>query len=460
VTRPLSRTAGDGRAAAPVRILHLGLGSFFRAHQAWYTDRAADADAWGIAAFSGRRAEPARALTAQDGLYTLVTRGPDADRHEVVGSLSAAHPGGDHTAWLRYWRQPELAVVTLTVTEAGYTARPEDAAADLAALRADPEAPVTTVAARLLAGLGARRRAGGGPVAIVPCDNLPGNGAVVRRTVRELADAVGRPALLAAAESASYVSTVVDRITPAATPADVAATARATGRGDAVPVVTEPSAEWVLCGDFPAGRPRWQDAGARFVPDAAPYAQRKLWLLNGGHSLLAYAGPLLGHTTVAEVVADPRCRDWLAQWWDEASGWLSLDQRELADYRQALLERFANPRLRHTLAQIAADGSQKLPVRILPVLSAERARGAVPQGAARVLAAWLLHLRGSRTGAPASVRVQVPVQDPAAAALTAAASGPLPGATRRVLGLLHPPLAADPVLTAAVTALAKELDAS
>jgi fructuronate reductase len=227
-----------------------------------------------------------------------------------------------------------------------------------------------------------------------------------------------------------------------------------------VPVVTEPSAEWVLCGDFPAGRPRWQDAGARFVPDAAPYAQRKLWLLNGGHSLLAYAGPLLGHTTVAEVVADPRCRDWLAQWWDEASGWLSLDQRELADYRQALLERFANPRLRHTLAQIAADGSQKLPVRILPVLSAERARGAVPQGAARVLAAWLLHLRGSRTGAPASVRVQVPVQDPAAAALTAAASGPLPGATRRVLGLLHPPLAADPVLTAAVTALAKELDAS
>jgi len=457
---PLSRAAGDGRPTAPVRILHLGLGSFFRAHQAWYTDRAADADAWGIAAFSGRRPETARALTAQDGLYTLVTRGADADRYEVLGSLSAAHPGGDHSAWLHYWRQPALALVTLTVTEAGYTAHPDVAAADTAALRADPEAPVVTAAARLLAGLGARRRAGGGPVAIVPCDNLPDNGAVVRRVVRELAEAVGRPALVQAAESASYVTTVVDRITPAATGADVAATALASGRADAVPVVTEPFTEWVLCGDFPAGRPRWQDAGARFVADATPYEQRKLWLLNGAHSLLAYAGPLLGHATVAEAVTDPRCRDWLTQWWGEASAQLSLDQQELAAYRQTLLERFANPRLRHTLAQIAADGSQKLPVRILPVLRAERARGAVPQGAARVLAAWLLHLRG---GGGRLARVQVPVrvavQDPAASALSAAAAGPLPEAARRVLGLLHPPLAEDMELLAAVTALAKELDA-
>ncbi|MCZ9344790.1 mannitol dehydrogenase family protein, partial [Streptomyces sp. TRM76130] len=131
-----------------------------------------------------------------------VTRGPDEDHHELVGSLTAAHPGGDHAAWLEYWRRPALAVVTLTVTEAGYTlagggepgldtGRP-DVAADVTALRADAGAPVTTAAARLLAGLAARRAAGHGPVAVVSCDNLPGNGAVVRRVVRETAEATGR----------------------------------------------------------------------------------------------------------------------------------------------------------------------------------------------------------------------------------------------------------------------------
>ena len=455
--RPLSRAAGDGRPAAPVRILHLGLGSFFRAHQAWYTDRAADADQWGTAAFSGRRPDLARALTAQDGLYTLVTRGPEGDRHELLGALTAAHPGSDHEAWLQYWRRPELAVVTLTVTEAGYTRRAgagggldtanADAAADIAALRADPEAPVVTAAARLLAGLVARRGAGGGPVAIVSCDNLPGNGAVVRQVVRELAEAVGQPEFVEAAERASYVTTMVDRITPAATDADVAGTAAATGRADAAPVVTEPFSEWVLCGDFPAGRPRWQDAGARFVADVTPYEERKLWLLNGAHSLLAYTGPILGHDTVAEAVADPRCRDWLTQWWTEASAHLSLDQQELTAYQQALLERFANPRLRHTLAQIAADGSQKLPVRILPALRAERAHGVVPPGATRALAAWLLHLRG----------IGAPVQDPAAAVLSAAATGQPGEAARRVLGFLDPQLAEDVDLVAAVTARAEEM---
>ncbi|MFJ4622446.1 mannitol dehydrogenase family protein [Streptomyces sp. NPDC088812] len=452
----LSRSRSrDARQAAPVRILHLGLGGFFRAHQAWYTDRAPDADRWGIAAFSGRRPELAHALAAQDGLYTLVTRDSDRDRHELVSSLSAAHPGGDHAAWLAYWERPALAVVTLTVTEAGYTRAGgvadsldtgrADVAADIAALRADVRAPGATAAARLLGGLAARRAAGHGPVALVSCDNLPGNGRVLHRVVREFAEATGRPELVAAAGDASYVTTMVDRITPGTTDEDVIALRAAGGGEDAAPVMTEPFSEWVLEGEFPAGRPAWDEVGARIVSDVSPHEERKLWLLNGGHSLLAYTGSALGHDTVAEAVSDARCRDRLTRWWAEASRHLRLPPGDLAAYQQALLTRFANARIRHTLAQIAADGSQKLPVRVLPVLRAERAGGRVPQAAAQVIAAWLLHLRGA--GAP--------VKDVAADTATAAARGPLPDAARRVLNLLDPALAHDEELRAAVTAYAE-----
>jgi fructuronate reductase len=459
--RPLSRTAGPGRSAAPVRILHLGLGNFFRAHQAWYTHHAADAAEWGIAAFTGRRPGLARTLAAQDGLYTLVVRGAEGDRHEVIRSLSAAHPSADHAAWLDYWRLPGLCVVTLTITEAGYarvhgtdgrnrrgsldTAR-TDVSADIAALKASPVANVTTAPAKLLAGLAARREAGLPPVVIVPCDNLPGNAEVAQRVVRDLAEAVADPGLTAAAEDSLFATTMVDRITPAATKADLETASSASGFTDSAPVVTEPFSEWVLSGRFPAGRPRWEDAGARFVPDVMPFERRKLWLLNGAHSLFAYTAPLLGHGTVAQAVADPRCRAWLTHWWEEASRHLTLPTAELTAYQDELLERWGNPRIRHTLAQIAADGSQKLPVRILPALRAERAAGRLPHGAAHILSGWLLHLRGR--GAP--------VQD--AGADRALAEGPLPEAARRMLAFLDPSLADDAELAAAVTAHARALE--
>jgi fructuronate reductase len=450
VTAPLTR-ADDGRHAAPVRLLHLGLGGFFRAHQAWYTEHAPDADQWGIAAFTGSSTGIAERLTAQDGLYTMVTRAREGDRHELISSLTAAHPGTDHGAWLGYWRRPELAAVTLTVTEAGYTrargggldvALPE-ILADITALRGDPKAPVATAAARLLAGLSARRQAGCGPVAIVSCDNLPGNGEVTARVVRELADALGDPAWQDAALSASYVTTMVDRITPWPTEADAAAVCSATGWADTAPVVTEPFTEWVLSGHFPAGRPRWEEAGARFVANATPYEQRKLWLLNGGHSLLAYLGPIRGHTTVAEAVADPVCRAWLEAWWAEASPRLDFAEPDLAAYRAALLDRFANPRIRHTLAKIAEDGGQKLPVRILPTLGAVRKQRELPTAAIRVIAAWLLHLRG----------IAVEVRDGTAPAVT----GSLYEAARAVVACLDPDLAHDADLIDAVTACAVDL---
>lgn len=448
--RPLARTSGDARPKAPVRMLHLGLGNFFRAHQAWYTDRAHDAGDWGIAAFTGRRPGLADALSAQDGLYTLLIRDSDGDHCHTVSSVVSAHSGADSQAWLAHWRLPALAVVTLTVTEAGYTRLPdgrvdtgnEAVAADIAALRDSPVTAARTAVGKLLAGLAARAAAGHGPVALVPCDNLPDNGAVLEHALRDLARHTGRPELTAAIDHcASFATTMVDRITPATTDEDRAAVTAATGIADSVPVVTEPFTEWVISGEFPAGRPGWEEAGARFVDDVTPYEQRKLWLLNGAHSLLAYAGGIRGHATVADAVADPVCLGWLEEWWAVASRHLSLPAEESAAYRKALLGRFANPRIRHALAQIAADGSQKLPVRILPVLHRERAAGGAPPDAAvRVLAAWVCHLRG----------LGVPVTDAGAEPLLPAVRGPLPEAVRAVLAFLDPGAEADEALVASV----------
>lgn len=444
----LSRKTSGARPAAPVRIVHLGLGNFFRAHQAWYTDRSPDAAGWGIAAFTGRSASLADALGPQDGLYTLVTRGAGGDGYEVLSSVSAVHAASDQAAWLSCLRSPQVAVITLTVTEAGYCRRArggldtdrDDIRADLEALRTGPTALVTTAPARLVAGLLARRDAGSGALAVVSCDNLPGNGAAVEGVVLDLAALVDPSLSDWIREHVSFVTTMVDRITPKTTDEDRAAVAAATGLRDSAPVVTEPFAEWVLSGEFPAGRPAWHEAGARFVDDIAPFEERKLWLLNGAHSLLAYAGSLRGHQTVAEAMADPQCRVWVEEWWDDATRHLRLPVDEVTAYRAALLDRFTNPNIHHLLAQIASDGTQKLPVRIAPALRAERESGRVPGGAVRVLAAWALHLRGE--GAP--------VADAGARALTGMAELPLDGAAQRVVSFVVPDLAGDTALVAAV----------
>jgi fructuronate reductase len=432
----------DRGTPPPVRIVHLGLGGFFRAHQAWYTGAADDAEDWGIAAFTGRSRPLADALNRQQGLYTLVVRGPDGDEMSVQRAVTQAHPGSDLEAWSAYVARPEVAVVTLTVTEAAY-ARGADGGPDLdrADVRADLEAlrgggQVTTVPGRLVAGVAARRAADAGPLAVVSCDNVPGNGALTAEVVTGLAEAA-EPALAGwIRDHVSFVSTMVDRITPSTTPDDVRAVAERTGWQDEVPVVTEPFTEWVLSGAFPAGRPAWETAGAAFVDDVHPYETRKLFLLNGGHSLLAYAASQRGCETIAEAMGDAECRAWLDQWWDEAVRHVPLPAPDLAGYRAALVERFANPRIRHTLAQIAADGSQKLPIRVLPVLRAERAAGRMPTGAVRIVAAWIGHLRG----------LGAPVKDVGAAPYRERA-----GSVRDVIALLAPDLVEDTDLVRAVT---------
>jgi fructuronate reductase len=441
----LSRAHLELPPAAPVRLVHLGLGNFHRAHQAWFTANASDSSSWGIAAFTGRRPDVAEQLAPQDGLYTLITRSAEGDTFEVIDSLVAVHPSTDHPAYLDYLRRPEVAVVTITVTEAGYVRSPdghldrgrEAVTSDVEALRADPDAPVTTLPAKLVAGLLARRAVDAGPISILSCDNLPENGEVTATVVTELAGEVDQTLPAWIEEYVDFATSMVDRITPATTAEDRTLVAATQGYEDAAPVPTEPYAEWVVAGRFAAGRPAWEDAGARLVEDVVPYEQRKLWLLNGSHSLLAYAGSIRGHSTIDEAIGDPQCRAWVEAFWDEASPHLILSADAVADYRSALLDRFGNPRVRHQLAQIAPDGSIKLPVRVIPALRAERGEGRMPVGCATALAAWILHLQGR--GAP--------VKDPGAeAAREAAAATDLPAAVSGVLDTLSRGLGADAAL--------------
>lgn len=450
----LSRT----RPKAPVRALHMGIGSFFRAHQAWYTHHADDASEWGYAAFTGRSPVMAETLELQDALYLLDTRAADGDSFETIESLSAVHAASDRTAWANYWADPAVRIVTLTVTEAGYRRGADggldltntDVQDDVLSLQSGHPEHVRTAPAQLVAGFIARRAADAGGITIVPCDNLPGNGRALKRVVDELV-ALAMPGLVEwVAANVDYASTAVDRITPATTGDDRIRIAAATGLDDLSPVITEPFTEWVISGAFPYGRPRWESAGALFVPDTAPYEARKLTLLNGSHSLMAYAAPLRGHTTVNEAIGDAVVREWVNQWWDEACAHLELPADTLLKYRNALLERYENPAIQHRLAQIAMDGSLKLPVRILPTLRAERAAGRVPVGAARAIAAWVLSLRGE----------SVPVSDPNGDALVAAASGTLDSAVQAALSFLDAELGADGEFTAAIIDIAKQLSST
>lgn len=360
----------------PVGVAHLGLGAFHRAHQAWYTQHAADGV--GIAAFTVRSPGAAQTLADQDALYTLVERGPEGDHLTLMQVLSEVHDGADAVSWRRTLSNPEVTVLTLTVTEAGYREN-------------------SIVPNRVLDGLRARFEANAMPLAVVSCDNLPHNGTVIRDAVLRSADRGGTSGaddfLTWLGSSVEFVSTMVDRITPSTTSADVENIARQSGWRDEAPVVTEPFTEWVLDGSFPAGRPQWEAAGARFIPDVSPYERRKLWLLNAGHSLLAYHGLARGYETIAQCMADNALTTELERLWDEHAVVLPFDEWQIDDVRATLRSRFVNARIEHRLSQIGTDGSQKLRPRILDPLC-ERLRVGVGPGQAQigVLVAWIRYL--------------------------------------------------------------------
>jgi fructuronate reductase len=356
---------------------------------------------WTIAAFTGRSPHVAEELSRQDCLYSLVERSGEGDRVTLVTSIVEAHPGSELTRFVELASLPTTAIITLTVTESGYRLHadghldPDDEvlATDTAQLIAEgvfgTVPKVQSTVARLVVGLAARARSGAGPIAVVPCDNVPDNGRFLRTGVLELAERVHPPLVPWILENVSFVSTSVDRITPRTTPEDLVLVRRLAGWDDRSPVVTEPFSDWVLSGEFPAGRPAWEQAGARFVDDIAPYEQRKLLLLNGAHTLMAVLGPARGHDTVAGAIGDPELRDLVEAFWDEAQRCLPTEVLDLQAYRDALFQRFSNARIEHRLEQIAQEGEHKVRLRIVPVVLAARAEGTRAPVAETVLTAWL-----------------------------------------------------------------------
>lgn len=400
----LSRTALH-LPPAPIRIVHLGLGAFHRAHQAWWTGAVDPDNEWGIAAFSGRGPTAARILAEQDGLFTLIERGVTRDAPSLVTSIVEAVDGARVDRLVELVASPQTAVVTLTVTEAGYRLFPSGApntddpvmARDLAVLAegGEPTSPL----ARLVTALDARRHHSGAPMTVVPCDNIAANGHFVSTGIAALAERRSSALAEWIASSISFASTSVDRITPRLAEADRGISERLTGWADAAPVVTEPFRDWVISGSFSAGRPAWERRGAVFVDDVEPFERRKLWLLNGAHSLLAYGGIVRGHRFVAEAVADEKCRTSMLQFWDEARRKLPFGTADLDEYCQSLLERFENGRMRHELAQIAVDGAAKLRLRVVPTARAELEAGREAIGCATALASWIAATRSGRAGA-------------------------------------------------------------
>jgi fructuronate reductase len=425
--RPLVDPRGLGTG-----IVHLGIGAFHRAHQAVFTEEAVAAAGgdWGICGVTQRSRGVLDQLRPQDGLYSVLERGEQTSLR-VAGAvrdlLFAAEEGERLLALLA---APATRLVTLTVTEKGY--RHDPATGRLR--RGDPEVaadlaggPPRTVVGQLVRGLQARRAADAGPITLLSCDNLPANGEVLRGLVMDFCAVLpeGEPLASWIAESVSFPSSMVDRIVPATTDDDRAEAARLLGYEDRGVVVTEPFRQWVVEDQFAAGRPAWELAGAVLTADVAPYEAMKLRLLNGSHSTLAYLGALAGHAHVADAMADPGIAGVVAHLMaDDVTPALAVPEGfDVAAYQRELIERFHNPALRHRTVQIAMDGSQKLPQRLLGTIADRLAAGAEPRWACLGVAAWMRYVwtAQSEDGSP------LPVDDPLAdrlRELTAAAATP------------------------------------
>jgi mannitol 2-dehydrogenase len=413
--RPPIRVPRYHPAAVSPGIVHLGLGNFHRAHMARYVhdlmERRPDELGWGIVGAGllpgDRRMHDS--LVPQDGLYTLVERSGTEERVAVIGSLVRLVHAGESTAGLLDAIDGAgIRIVSLTVTENGYclnrsTKRLDP---DHPAVRqdiADPAHPRSAIGV-LVEAFARRRAAGRPPFTALSCDNIQHNGAVLRGAVLALAGL--RDSALAAwiEAEASFPSTMVDRITPVTAAEDAAALETRYGLRDRWPVFSEAFTQWVIEDRFAAGRPAWEEVGAQFVADVAPYEAMKLRLLNGSHLAVAGLGRLAGFALVDECLRDPDLHAYMAALMERETGPTvpPVPGIDLAAYKRALLERFANPAIRDTVERVNTDA----PVNVLLDPIRDRLRdGAGVDLLALALAAWLRRVRGEdEQGVPIEVR--------------------------------------------------------
>ncbi|QFU75948.1 mannitol dehydrogenase family protein [Halioglobus maricola] len=396
------------RGRLGVGIVHLGIGAFHRAHQAWYTELAMNQNGgdWGITGVSLRSDTVARQLQPQDGLYSLLADDGSNTELRVVGAVAKVLVASEHIeAVLAAIAAPATHIVSLTITEKGYCSdargKTDWEHHDLARDLQFPEEPTTAIGV-LAMGLARRFDQGRAPLTVLSCDNLVENGQLLRQRIFDFVKRV-RPEMLDWLEhSVSFPSSMVDRIVPAITEEQRLLQSAQLGADDASAIATEPFSQWVVEDNFAGPRPAWQLAGVTFVDDIRPYEAMKLGLLNAAHTAIACIGVLSNTETVDRVMADPQMgafvrelmRHELLPGLDVPVGF------DLNSYCDALLQRFSNPQLRHRCEQIFMDSSVKIPQRWLPHLQ----RGVRLAHLELALASWC-HL---------VLNTDTPLDDPAA----------------------------------------------
>ena len=403
-------------SAAPAGIVHLGLGAFFRAHGAIYVEQAMAASGgdWGIVGVSLQSPGTRDRLAPQGWAYTALQLGPEGETAQVVTVLRDVLVAPENPqAVLDAMTAPAVRIVSLTVTEKGYCHEPSTGRlnADHPDIRHDLDNPLPRSAPGFLVrALQARRAAGIPPFTVLCCDNLPENGHVVRGVVLDLARLID-PDLAAWIEAqGAFPSTMVDRIVPATTPGDLDRVETVTGRRDEAPVMHEPFRQWVVEDWFCNGRPDLGAVGVQLVDDVTPFEHMKLRMLNGTHSSLAYLGYLAGHQTIADTMADPVMAQFVDRLWrsEIIPALTPPPGTDLVAYADALAARYANPAIRHRTWQIAMDGSQKLPQRILGTIAEGRAAGRPVPGLTLAVAAWMRYASG-RDEAGGAIEVKDPL---------------------------------------------------
>ena len=403
---PIATPQYDRSAVTP-GIVHIGVGGFHRAHQAMYLDalmnrgEALDWGIVGVGVMSGdKRME--QALAAQDHLYTLVVKHPDG-RFEprVIGSMVDYLFASEATeAVIEQMADPAIRIVSLTVTEGGYNFHPVTGEFDLdnPQIRDDlahPTQPSSSFGL-VVEALVRRRERGIAPFTVMSCDNIQGNGEVAKRMFSAYAQA--RDSALGAwlAEEVAFPNAMVDRITPVTSAADISELSQRFDIEDAWPVVCEPFTQWVLEDHFPLGRPALEKVGVQLVDDVEPYELMKLRLLNASHQALTYFGYLAGYRYAHEVCQDPLFVDFLLGYMrEEGSPTLApVPGVDLEDYRMTLIERFANPQIKDTLARLCAESSDRIPKWLVPVIRQQLADGGEIKRSAAVVASWARYAEG------------------------------------------------------------------
>ncbi|CAH6016712.1 mannitol dehydrogenase family protein [Citrobacter koseri] len=392
------------RQQLQTRIVHFGFGAFHRAHQALLTDRVLNAQGgdWGIceiSLFSGDRLMSQ--LREQNHLYTVLEKGANGNQAIIVGAVKECLNAklDSLAAIIEKFCEPQVAIVSLTITEKGYCIDPATGSLDVSNPRIihDMQHPTEPHSAPgiLVEALHRRRERGLSPFTVLSCDNIPDNGHVVKNAVLGMAEK--RAAELAAwiQQHVSFPGTMVDRIVPAATEESLDEITRELGVADPCAISCEPFIQWVIENNFVAGRPQWEVAGVQMVDDVLPWEQMKLRMLNGSHSFLAYLGYLAGFQHISDCMQDSAFREAAYRlMMNEQAPTLRITNVDLSRYAASLIERFANPALKHRTWQIAMDGSQKLPQRMLEGIREHLARGSDWPLLALGVAGWMRYVSG------------------------------------------------------------------